>query len=223
MGSCPTVAYDMRGHGGSSKPVEVGNYTDGASWADDLRAVLAECGGAAPVVVGWSPGGLVLTHYLARHSDAGLGGVVFVSAVTDGSPSLLSPLAAALLKGLGQASIEDRAASCPGFVDASFATRVVPAERTAMIVANASVPTAVYEAASRLPPADPALLSRVRVPTLIVHGLRDALVSPEMARRAAAGIPGSRLELYERSGHGPLIDEPARLARDLVAFTRSIG
>lgn len=70
------IAYDLRGHGRSTRPTDPLAYQDGARWADDLRAVLAATGAKDPIVVGWSLGGLVIAHYLRVHGDAALGGVV---------------------------------------------------------------------------------------------------------------------------------------------------
>src|SRR6266567_2467054 len=76
------VAYDLRGHGASDKPLEAAKYTDGALWADDLDAVIRARHLERPVLVGWSYGGYVISDYLRRYGDGAIGGVVFLGAVT---------------------------------------------------------------------------------------------------------------------------------------------
>lgn len=44
-------------------------------------------------------------------------------------------------------------------------------------------------------------LARVKVPTLVVHGLDDPLVPVENGRRVAAAVPGARLLEFEGMGH----------------------
>jgi pimeloyl-ACP methyl ester carboxylesterase len=57
-------------------------------------------------------------------------------------------------------------------------------------------------------------LSEVRVPTLIIHGVLDA-ISPtalDDAQELAAVIPGARLQLLDDAGHLPLLSRPTRVA-----------
>ena len=44
-------------------------------------------------------------------------------------------------------------------------------------------------------------LSRVKVPTLVIHGTEDVLVPVENGRRVANAVPGARLLEFERMGH----------------------
>lgn len=50
-------------------------------------------------------------------------------------------------------------------------------------------------------------LSRIRVPTLVIHGSRDPLILPLAGRLIAARIPGARLEILAGVGHdlGPTL------------------
>ena len=66
-------------------------------------------------------------------------------------------------------------------------------------------------------------LAAVTVPTLVVHGTEDASAPLELCGRpTAAGIHGSRLEVYSGGPHGlPLArGHKDRLTADLLAFTR---
>ena len=61
---------------------------------------------------------------------------------------------------------------------------------------------------------DPALrarLAQVRVPVLVVWGDSDRVVTPAYGRAVAAAFPAARLEIIERCGHMPQIEQPARL------------
>lgn len=61
-------------------------------------------------------------------------------------------------------------------------------------------------------------------------GDRDPIIPVEHGREANAQMPGSRFEVFERSGHFPQLDDPDRFAAllsdfiastDPVAFDRS--
>lgn len=51
-------------------------------------------------------------------------------------------------------------------------------------------------------------LHRIDVPTLLVWGAHDGLATPDYARAYCAAIPGARLELIERAGHVPQLEQP---------------
>ena len=65
-----------------------------------------------------------------------------------------------------------------------------------------------------------ALLSQIKVPTLVMHARQDARVPFELGRRMAAGIPGARLVPLESPNHIMLEGEPAleRFLEELKAF-----
>ena len=52
-------------------------------------------------------------------------------------------------------------------------------------------------------------------------GRADPIIPAEHGRRAHELMPGSRLELFERAGHFPHLDDPLRFTRVLRAFTDS--
>jgi pimeloyl-ACP methyl ester carboxylesterase len=65
-----------------------------------------------------------------------------------------------------------------------------------------------------------ALLSQVRVPTLVMHARHDARVPFESGRRMAAGIPGARFVPIESQNHVMLEGEPGleRFLEEMRAF-----
>ena len=60
--------------------------------------------------------------------------------------------------------------------------------------------------------------ARVRVPTLVVWGDRDRLVSPRLAARTAAAIPGARLLMLPGVGHVAQIEAPETVARAVAGL-----
>jgi pimeloyl-ACP methyl ester carboxylesterase len=54
----------------------------------------------------------------------------------------------------------------------------------------------------------PRWLGRIKVPTLVLWGESDRVVTPDYGRAYARLIPGSRFELIARAGHHPEIEQP---------------
>lgn len=59
-------------------------------------------------------------------------------------------------------------------------------------------------------------LCRIHVPTTVVWGERDGIVSPEYGRAYSAAIPDASFRLLEDAGHRPQIERPEAVA-ELVA------
>ena len=64
----------------------------------------------------------------------------------------------------------------------------------------------------------PRWLGRITVPSLVLWGAGDGVVSPDYGRAYAKLIPGSRFELIERAGHHPEIEQPAAFAERVASF-----
>ena len=73
------IAFDLRGHGYSSKPADPKHYIASKLWADDIAAVIAAKGLKDVVLVGWSYGGLPLLDYVKAHGQGKLSAMVFVA------------------------------------------------------------------------------------------------------------------------------------------------
>ncbi|HJU18680.1 MAG TPA: alpha/beta fold hydrolase [Stellaceae bacterium] len=63
-------------------------------------------------------------------------------------------------------------------------------------------------------------LARIRVPTLLLWGASDRVVTPDYGRAYSTLIPGSRFELIDGAGHHPEIEQPEAFAAHIAAFLR---
>ncbi len=66
-------------------------------------------------------------------------------------------------------------------------------------------------------------LAGLSVPTLIMVGVDDFILGPRHAAGLAHGIPNSRLETLNHSGHFAHIEEPEAFAESIIQFTRAPG
>lgn len=61
-------------------------------------------------------------------------------------------------------------------------------------------------------------LARITVPTLVLWGASDRIVTPAYGRAYSALIPGARFELIERAGHHPEIEQPEAFVARVAGF-----
>ena len=64
----------------------------------------------------------------------------------------------------------------------------------------------------------PRWLGRISVPTLVLWGASDRVVSPDYGRAYAGLIPGSRFEVIDSAGHHPEIEQPEAFAERVSRF-----
>jgi pimeloyl-ACP methyl ester carboxylesterase len=61
-------------------------------------------------------------------------------------------------------------------------------------------------------------LHRIHVPTLLVWGASDGVVSPGYGRAFAERIPGARFELIDAAGHHPELEQPEAFVQRVCEF-----
>lgn len=220
------IAFDLRGHGASDKPLAAESYTDPDLWAEDVAAVIRELDLDRPVLVGWSYGGYIIPDYLREHGSDAIGGVVFVGAVTKaGTEEAQAVLGEELLEifgGVLSPDVRTRIAATRSFLPL-LTSRPLDREWYEIILAGAMmVPPEVRLAMfSRVLDNDD-VLGGIDVPTLVIHGQDDQTVQVSAAEHIAATVPGAELRVYDGVGHAPFIEEPQRFDEDLRAFVREV-
>src|ERR687894_1127445 len=224
------IAPDLLGHGGSAKPR--GDYSLGA-FASGVRDLLALLGHDRVTVVGHSLGGGIAmqfayqfperTERLVLVSSGGLGrevNLILRAAALPGSevalrfmnPRWLGRAAGAVGwagSRLGLRTGHGLGAMLQGYLSLS------DGESRAAFVHSLR---AVIDPRGQRVRGHDRLYLAARLPTLLVWGGRDRVIPVAHARVAHDAMPGSRLELFERAGHFPHLDDPDRFAAVLGAF-----
>ncbi|OLT48792.1 alpha/beta hydrolase [Saccharomonospora sp. CUA-673] len=211
------VAMDLRGHGRSEVPAD--GYGDSRVWADDLAAVL-EFAGRPAVVVGWSYGGLVVTDYVRVHGTAGLAGIVYAGAITELGPDLPGgAVGPAMREALPDALSNDVDVARPA-VRRLCGGMTADSGGESLVDGILAVPAHVRAGLFRRSVSSADVLNGIDVPTLIVHGDRDAVVDITAAEYAAGKIQGARTRWLPGVGHLPFAEEYDVFGEELATFTR---
>jgi pimeloyl-ACP methyl ester carboxylesterase len=64
-------------------------------------------------------------------------------------------------------------------------------------------------------------LHRVRVPTLVIWGENDGIVTPDYGRMLCSSLPNARFETIRGAGHHPQIERPAEVVDAIGRFARA--
>jgi non-heme chloroperoxidase len=214
------VAYDLRGHGLSDKPLDPAFYQDGRRWADELNAVIAAKRLRKPVVAGWSMGGRVLRQYLIHYGDGHLSGINFVATRPIEDPDIVGPASKAYHADTSH-DLAGRIAANVAFLRACYEKQPDERDFVTAVAFNFMVPLEVRDAIAGWatdPDAVREAFAAVTVPTLVTHGRRDALILPRAAEMTAAAIKGATVSFYGDCGHAPFYEDAARYNRELATF-----
>jgi len=213
------IAFDQPGVGASTGTVR----DTVAAMADDARALVGALGLDQVDIVGFSLGGMVaqalaLTHprsvrrlVLAGTGPAGGRGIDAVAGVTframaRGALTRVDPKEYLFFN---RDKVGKQAAR--GFTH-RLQERGTDRD-TPITVAALRTQLKAIKAWGRAEPAD---LSRLTAPTLVVNGDRDKMVPTSLSEDLHRRLPDSRLVIYPNSGHGAIFQYHDQFARDVL-------
>jgi non-heme chloroperoxidase len=210
-----TYAITLRGHGLSDHPPS--GYSR-ADFGADISGFLSGLGLEKVCLVGHSLGSFAAQEAATGKEARRISRLVLVgsSPSTPRDPAVVSEVSTLF------ASIKDPIDPLLAR-DFQISTTVRPlpaAFLETMIGEMQKAPARVWNevAASFTTPRLPAHLEEIKVPTLLMWGDKDAMMTRADQDALLAAIKGSRLVVYPGTGHAPHWEEPERFARDLVAF-----
>ena len=216
------IRYDERGNGMSQRDVPHVSFD---TWVRDLETVVDAAGLDRFSLLGISRGGAIAVAYAVKHpervSQLVLYGAFPMGLYHYGSPEELEARRALIsLTRLGWGL--HHPAFCRMFTN-RFMPNSTPVHENWFDDLQRISTSA--ENAARLIEVDSNIdvrrfLSKVRVPTLVMHCDRDQVVSPERGRQLAAEIPNARYVSLPSANHLLLAEEPAWeiLLQELSAF-----
>jgi pimeloyl-ACP methyl ester carboxylesterase/DNA-binding CsgD family transcriptional regulator len=202
---CRLIRYDKLGIGLSDPTTGTPTLQERV---EDLHAVIRATAASCPVLFGFSESGPLSIRYAVEHPVAGL--ILYGSSMRPPPPKYQEALERMSAHWGSGASIDVFAPSSAGD----------PALRaaTAAIERGAASPAMIRHATSALSLADAReVLSRVRVPTLVLH--RDHEFVPlQEGRDLAEGINGAELVVVAGIDHHPWAGDQESLLEPIAAF-----
>ena len=217
------VTYDLRGHGGSDKPLDAKYYQDNKAWADEVAAVIQASGLKRPVIVAWSYGGRVVGNYLKYYGDGHLAGLNLVDIRTKTDPAWDGDVTRNTARAMISPDIAANIAGTTAFVRGVTVAPLSGQDFQQALAYNMAVPIEVRAAMRGGPNAEidfTDVFKRLKVPVLVTHGAKDDLIKLEAARYTASVVPGAKLSIYENVGHAAFLEQPARFNKELDEFVR---
>lgn len=213
------LAYDHRGMGRSEIHGRGFLLPD---LARDLAALIAHVGFEKANVFGLSLGGMVAQHLALDHPER-VEKLALASTWAGGKAATFPSLKSLAVLAVGGAlppkfgvRIQAPRLMSPTFVklNKNVADEWVPylkEEPPAKdVIFRQALSGALHDVTSRLP--------LLQVPTLVVGGSADRLISVENCRHLAELIPNARLEIFEGVGHEVMSEAPERTSALLRAF-----
>ncbi|MGO4885128.1 MAG: alpha/beta fold hydrolase [Bryobacteraceae bacterium] len=220
------ITYDRRGFGNSSQPTSGYNYD---TFAEDLRKLITHLDLHDFDLAGFSMGGGEVARYIGKYGSSGVSKAIFISSVP---PFLLKTadnpegLDLSVFEGLKKAAAADRYAFFTEFFKNFYNTDVLLGKRVSEQAVQASWNVAVGCSATATVACVPSWhedfrkdLTRVDVPTLVIHGDADRILPiAASGLRTAKLIPGARLQVIKDGPHCITWTHAEELNRELVNF-----
>src|SRR2546422_10078972 len=203
------ITYDRRGFGKSSQPTTGYNYD---TFAEDLHKLVAQLELRDFALVGFSMGGGEVARYIGKYGSKGVSKAVFISAVPPfllKTPDNPEGVDCSVFDGIQKAIAADRYAFFTEFFKNFYNTDLLLGKRVSEQAVQSSWTVAAGASATASLACVPTWhedfrkdLSRVQVPTLVIHGDADRIVPfAASGRRTAKLVPGARLVVVKGGPH----------------------
>lgn len=214
------IGIDLRGFGNSDKPWRGYSYD---RLADDVRGVVEALQLQNFTLAGHSVGGAISIRYMARHNGYGVSKLALIAAAAPSftkRPEFPNGLPKEDVTKMIQEIYNDRPKMLKELGYSFFFQQTT--EPFSDWFFQLGLQAAGWSTAAVLTSLrDESLftdLGKIRVPTLIVHGVHDKIALYPLALALKEGIANSRLVPFENSGHGLFWEERDKLNKELAQF-----
>lgn len=203
------ITYDRRGFGKSSQPTNGYNYD---TFAEDLHKLVTRLGLRDFALVGFSMGGGEVARYLGKYGSKGVSKAIIISGVPPfllKTPDNPEGVDGSVFEGIKKAIVADRYAFFTDFFKNFYNTDLLLGKRVSEQAVQASWNIGAGASATASLACVPTWhedfrndLSRVDVPTLVIHGDADRILPiAASGLRTAKSIKGARLLVVKDGPH----------------------
>lgn len=220
------ITYDRRGFGRSSQPTSGYSYD---TFAEDLHNLIDHLRLVDFTLVGFSMGGGEIARYFGRYGSKGVSKAVIIGGVppyllkTNDNPEGVD---GSVFEGIEKAVSADRYAFFTEFFKNFYNTDLLLGKRVTEEVVRASWNVAAGASATASLACVPTWhedfrqdLTRVDVPTLVIHGDNDRIVPLTAAgQRTAKLVKGARLVIVKGGPHCIPWTHADEVNRELLSF-----
>jgi non-heme chloroperoxidase len=218
------IGVTLRGFGKSDKPYGEYNYD---VYADDIKVVLDKLNLQKAVIGGFSMGGAISIHYVAKYNGAHVAKLALFGAAapvwtkrsdyaygfTKETVNELIALSKTnrpqLLENFGKIFAASETALSPGIGNwlGGINIEASPYATTQSLIALRD---------TDLRPE----LNKIKIPTIIFHGVKDKICEFALAEQMHKGIKNSTIVPFENSGHGLFVEEREKFNSELIKFIK---
>lgn len=214
------LGMDMRGFGKSSKPSSGYSYN---RLADDVRRVVEALNLQNFILAGHSMGGATAIRYMARHKGYGVSRLALFGAAAPSvtiRPDFPFGVPRETVDKLIEGAAMDRPNMLTGLSQQFFYQKLSqPFYQWFVSLGLEGAGWSTIQCAMTF--RDEYLLAdleKIRVPTLILHGIHDQICLFPLAEILNKSIQGSVLVPFEHSGHGLFYEEKEKFNNELIRF-----
>jgi len=203
------ITYDRRGFGKSSQPTTGYNYD---TFAEDLHKLVTQLELRDFALVGFSMGGGEVARYLGKYGSKGVSKAVIISGVPPfllKTPDNPEGVDSSVFEGIQKAIVADRYAFFTDFFKNFYNSDLLLGKRVSEQVVQSSWNVAAGSSATASLACVPTWhedfrndLTRIDVPTLVIHGDADRILPiTASGLRTAKLIKGARLLVVKDGPH----------------------
>jgi len=219
------IGIDLRGFGKSDKPWTAYDYD---VFADDIKQIMLALHLQQVTLVGFSMGGAIVMHYIAKYFSELVSKVVFMGAAAPcftKRPDYPYGLEKSACDDLIAQSKQDRPKMVSDFGKIFFRDANSQSQEMANWLFSINMqasPHATVKCLEVLRDADlrsdMQWVNERKMPVAIFHGAHDKICPFDFAKIMNQGIKGSKLVRFEQSGHGLNIEEKEKTNEELMRF-----
>ncbi|RDW67590.1 hypothetical protein BP6252_08986 [Coleophoma cylindrospora] len=243
-GTFRVLVFDARGSGASDL---TGPYTH-ERWINDIEHLRKWAGAEKFVLAGGSYGGFIALDYALVHGDRLLG-IILRDTWAHGVVGMMTALANVVTSDRLKVDVARQVRVWSGILydDKDFEESVLeilpiydpPEEVSNKAPMSGETQPKVFEGLAEtgsgyhsatqnaafcenMPRFDVRhRLKEIKAPTLVVVGRHDYITPVHFSQEIADGIPNTRLEIFEYSGHNPPADEPEKFRDTVWSFLKA--